>query len=271
MNDFPHMYRALCQLLLGQEPFHTGRWQSIDTSHEPLRATYELQDAIIRWPIPDTIQELQEEVAANLPWAEEHFSERVGGLPLNPPPSNERWPWARHNKRFQQEGDTQKPFSHSYPERMWPKHATVNGHNDLGGLEVETNQGIRYRLGDLRDVVELLIREPLTRQAYLPIWFPEDTGVVHGERVPCTLGYHFMMRDGRLTCRYYMRSCDIIRHLQDDVYMAARLTQWICEEVNSKGQLEDEPMLPGTLIMYISSLHAFKGDEYKLIKASRGE
>ena len=30
------------------------------------------------------------------------------------------------------------------------------------------------------DVIDLLEREPFTRQAYLPIWFPEDTGAFHG-------------------------------------------------------------------------------------------
>ena len=65
--------------------------------------------------------------------------------------------------------------------------------------------------GDLDDVVTLLTNDPLTRQAFLPMWFPEDTGVVHGTRVPCSLGYHFMQRDGRLSITYYIRSCDIVR------------------------------------------------------------
>lgn len=258
--------------MLDAPVIRTGRWQSIDVN-SPLQATYEMLDVPLRLHIPNTIQQLQDDMTphVNLPWAEEHFSERVAGVPLNPPPSNERWPWARHNKRFQEEGDTVKPFSHSYPERMWPRHASVNGHNDLGGL-TETNYGIRYQLGDLTDLVRLLVREPLTRQAYLPIWFPEDTGTHHGQRVPCTLGYHFMIRNGLLTCRYYIRSCDLVRHFADDVYMACRLTQWVCDEIN---RLDDDPfpvpIIPGFLLMYISSFHAFVGDKYKMEKVVKGE
>jgi thymidylate synthase len=78
-------------------------------------------------------------------------------------------------------------------------------------------------------VIDLLRDRPTTRQAFIPIWFPEDTGAHHGERVPCTLGYHLMARDGRLKIVYYMRSCDFLRHFRDDVYMAGRLCQWVCE------------------------------------------
>lgn len=299
-NAFQHQYRALCSMLLDMEPFHTGSWQSTDTSAQPLRATYELQDVVVRYDMPDNVQSLAEEVQPNLPWAEIHFGERVGGRPVNPPPSNEIWPWARHNKRFQVDGEGTKPFSHSYPERMWPRYRgydttglsgnftyedgklyrTDNNGFRLGG-PIDVTQfprtdrmGIRYRYGDLNDVLDLLVREPLTRQAYVPIWFPEDTGTHHGERVPCTLGYHFMIRDGRLSCRYYMRSCDAIRHFLDDVYMACRLTQWFVEEFNSRIAETAPPaskIEPGNLIMYITSFHAFKGDEWKLRQAADGK
>jgi hypothetical protein len=140
-------------------------------------------------------------------------------------------------------------------------------------------RGIRFDYGDLDDVVDLLVRSPLTRQAYLPIWFPEDTGAHHRQRVPCTLGYHFMIRESQLSCRYYMRSCDLIRHFTDDLYMAARLMQWITDQLNmcpnpwhDSAPARKVLVCPeckssvktGRLIMYISSLHAFTGDAYKL-------
>lgn len=288
-STFRHQYRTLCAEMLDAPVIRTGRWQSIDVS-SPLMATHEILDETLRFHIPDTIDQLQDDLSpyVNLPWAEEHFSERVGGVPLNPPPSNERWPWARHNKRFQDEGDAQKPFSHSYPERMWPRYT---GGYDITGLDGDfitedgktyrasrdgrpignpinfsgfprvERMGVRFRYGDLQDVVNLLVREPLTRQAYLPIWFPEDTGVVHGERVPCTLGYHFMTRHGQMSCRYYMRSCDLIRHFSDDVYMAARLTQWVVDAVNRRVV---DAIRPSHLLMHVTSLHAFVGDEYKM-------
>ncbi len=247
--------------LLNQEPFHTGEWQSLDTSKSKVHATYELEDVRITYDIPAGVDTMREQIKPNLPWADEHFAERVGGKPLNPPPSHVNWPWARHNATHQ----TDKKFSHTYPERMWPRWAHHPDHVQ------QTMHGIRFAYGDLSDVVDLLVKSPMTRQAYLPIWFPEDTGAHHGQRVPCTLGYHFMMRNDKLSCRYYIRSCDILRHMRDDIYLASRLTEWICRQVNYK--LEDlgvvtpgiDPMIePGRLVMHISSLHAFVGDRSKL-------
>lgn len=301
-NEFMGMYQRLCRDMLDSPIIHTGTWQSTDTSSSAVHATHERLDEMFLMDIPTSITQLQHEMpAVNLPWAELHFEERVGGQPLNPPPSHTQWPWARHNARFQ--NGAVGPFSHSYPERMWPRYS---GYDMSGALDGEyeyfqgemypvnpftgrrmpqaiditqyprrDRKGIRFRYGDLNDLVALLVREPLTRQAYLPIWFPEDTGTHHGQRVPCTLGYHFMMRGNLLTCRYYMRSCDIIRHFPDDVYMAARLTQWIADEVNdiweTKDMQFDSYMYPGQLRMYISSLHAFVGDQHKLQQIARGD
>jgi hypothetical protein len=67
-------------------------------------------------------------------------------------------------------------------ERYWPKY--INWAQDEEPQDAMF--GIRYNYGDLNDVVDLLARSPATRQAVLPVWFPEDTGAVHGERVPCS-------------------------------------------------------------------------------------
>jgi thymidylate synthase len=115
-----------------------------------------------------------------------------------------------------------------------------------------THRGIRYQYGDLNDVVEQLRRDESTRQAYLPIFFPEDTGAVHGGRVPCTLGYLFVMRYGFLHCTYYIRSCDFFRHFRDDVYLACRLTLWMTDQLNSG--------TPGVLNMHIANLHCWKSE-----------
>lgn len=242
-----HRYRAgLVQLLLDTDPIHTGSWQRIDTSTSPAHATYELMDVVVRLKVPPSVGQLQEQLQPDLPWAERHFLERIGGVPLNPPPSHEIWPHGKFNDRHLDQGQ----FSHTYPERYWPREA--------GAIPT----GIRFRYGDLQDLLNLLMRERLTRQAYLPVWFPEDTGVHHGKRVPCTIGYHFMVRDDELSCRYYMRSCDIYRHFTNDVYMTARLMQYVASCLNE--DITKTPVRVGELIMYISSLHAFVGDKSKL-------
>lgn len=259
----------LAALLKEQPPIHIGEWQSKDTSKLPQMATHELTDIVFMMNVPDTQDGLVKFLGEDLnqSWADEHFAERVGGVPLNPPPSHKNWPWAKYNGNHQ--NDTEQ-FSHTYPERMWPRHAGNDYPVGYNTSHNDPNRGIRFDYGDLQDVVDLMVRSPLTRQAYLPIWFPEDTGAHHRQRVPCTLGYHFMIRGGRLSCRYYMRSCDLIRHFTDDVYLAARLMQWMCEQIIEESQVTSPfnlaitDLQPGKLHMYIASLHAFTGDSYKL-------
>lgn len=225
----------------------TEKWQGIDSPDD----MWEVMNHSFQFFIPHTLEELVSEVKPNLPWADDHFKERVGGLPLNPPPSHEWWPFSQKNNE-QFGGNTQ--FSHTYPERMWPKNAGVNG-------DSEHLSGIRFRYGDLGDVVDLLEREPYTRQAFLPIWFPEDTGTVHGERVPCTIGYQFMRRGDHFHMVYYIRSCDYIRHFRDDVYMACRKLMWILDILKERNPDSWRNVTPGYFAMHITSLHCFNSEK----------
>lgn len=250
---FPKLRLALTHSLVMSAPFvDASRWQSQSIEGKQEMTPKELTHVSFDMKVPEHMDELQQLVEPNLPWAEDHFQERVSGQPMNPAPSEAWWPFAVRGNADHKMGEV---YSHTYPERIWPKRAydclicektpdVPHPHFDM--------QGIRFDYGDLSDVVTLLNKEPTTRQAYLPIWFPEDTGVHHGERVPCTLGYHFIMRQGRLDCVYFMRSCDFVRYFQDDVYMAARLCQWVAEKMDS--------VFPGNLVVHISSLHIFRGD-----------
>jgi hypothetical protein len=225
----------------------TERWQGIPSPSD----MWETLNTSFQIFIPETIENLVQEVKPNLPWADDHFDERVGGLPLNPPPSHNWWPFSqKQNEQFG--GKTQ--FSHTYPERLWPKNAPA----DIDGKVMETQmQGIRYSYGDFGDVLNMLKDEPFTRQAFLPIWFPEDTGAVHKERVPCTIGYHFMRRGDNLHIVYYIRSCDYLRHFRDDIYMACRKVIWIIEKLKEMDYESWKGVKPGYLAMHITSLHIF--------------
>lgn len=253
---FSVAYLSMKQDILNQPFMTAGSWQSQSTDMK----TRELMGAVLEYFVPDNQIDLIADLGdcgLGLPWAEDHFQERVGGLPLNPPPSEAWWPHNQNKNaahKFSKDGKAEQ-FSHTYPERFWPKRAGDD--SEVVRKYAEPNRGIRFALGDLGDVVELLRRAPGTRQAYLPVWFPEDTGTVHGQRVPCTLGYHFMIRNDRLQCWYYMRSCDLIRHFPDDVYMAARLMQWMCDQLQDVIDVE-----PGVLTMSMSSLHTFEADDH---------
>ena len=243
------------------QPVQTEKWQGLDISKSPQYAMHELLFHSFRSTIPNTPAELAKLVQPNMPWAEDHFLERVSGKPLNPGVQYKNWPYYKHNPSNDRHRVVDERFTHTYMERFWPKHAGQEercccaDHADdaLGG---PTNTGIRFAYGDLQDVIDLLAREPDTRQAYLPVWFPEDTGVVHGGRVPCTLGYHFISRGKFLHVVYYIRSCDIVRHFRDDIYLCGRLAQHVLEKTG----MGPAGCRVGSIAMHITSLHCFSAE-----------
>ena len=258
MTEFSTKFDSLVQrMMLHGEEVEVGQWQSQDVSDKPHMISRELRHETFKLNIGQSTRGLQHEVNPNLPWAEDHFQERVSGEPMNPPPSEAWWPFrVNENADHKDQG----AFSHSYPERMWPRFANVGNQTAEGRQVFVPHMGIRYGYGDLGHVIEQLTRNPQTRQAFLPIWFPEDTGAVWNQRVPCTLGYHFLIRNGRADIVYYIRSCDLLRHFTDDVYMAGRLLQWVVGMLQGNGI----SVKASQLIMHISSLHVFRGDYPRL-------
>ena len=233
------------------EDIDVGRWQGWPTEGKPDLVTKEIINLQWTAEMPESQEEAAELIMPNLPWAEDHFQERVAGEPTNPGKEYKNWPWWNDQTA---ETMVDGKFSHTYQERFWPKYAG-NPHPGEG-----IHLGIRYHYGDLKDVVGHLSENPLSRQATFPIFFPEDTGAVHGGRIPCTLHYHFLMRRKRLHLWYPIRSCDAIRHFRDDVYMAVRLAQW----VNDKCYDWNPEVWQGVEVGYLNftaySFHAHKGD-----------
>jgi len=219
-------------------PFVSRNWQG-----KPVNLPFiELINVTFRCDMEQTKEAAQIATKSSQPWADLHFAERVGGEPLNPPPSHLKWN-VRTNEYLMED-----KFSHSYPERMWSK-----------GL----HSGIRFDISDLNTLVELLKKDTTTRQAYLPIYFPEDlSAALMDERVPCTLGWHFIVRDNKMHCHYPIRSCDMARHFHHDVYFANLLTLWLLEKTGINAT-------PGELFMNITSLHAFENDRYTLEKMNK--
>jgi len=261
------------------------RWQSVDVSKRPEAATREVLNYTLKAAVgTEDLDQLRREIKPNLPWADDHFLERIGGLPLNPGVQWAKWPWGNSANSFRRAevfgiGSTKRPdggnepgFDHTYMERMWPKDANLDkdGIGEDGYYPDHHRRGIRFKYGDAADVVEHLAKHPDSRQAYLPIWFPEDTGKTD-VRVPCTLGYHFIHRHGFLHCTYYIRSCDLYRHFRDDVYLTVRLQLWMLDQLRrttevmqfgDHGPLQSywHGVKPGMFTMHIVSLHCFVND-----------
>ena len=209
-----------------------GFWQSVKTDN-PM---YEINNLFFDASMPETKKELVKEIGPDLPWAEDHFKERIAGYPLNPGNEYKNWPYYRaeiDDKRFR-ESDEGFKFSHTYMERYWPP-------KDL--------KGIRYNYGNLGHLVDRLNKNPYTRQAYFTVWHPEDQKE-RSERIPCTLGYHFLIRNGKLNITYHIRSCDIRRHFKNDIYLTARLAQWVRDKLKIYFKM-------GNIYMWIGSLHCF--------------
>lgn len=219
--------------------------------------TRELTHVNLSYTVPIDMHNWQTMVKPNLPWAEDHFEERISGDPMNPSPSEAWWPFNRNKNAEHKQNDV---FSHTYPERFWPRYASESG---LGDRDIP-NRGIRFNYGDLSDLVRVLVQNPRSRQAYLPVWFPEDLEAARtGQRVPCTLGYHFMQNAaGGLDCTYLMRSCDFLRFMVDDIYMAGRLLQHVARGAS---------LLPDKLYLNIGSLHVFRGDDQMLRKMTEDD
>lgn len=248
---------------------HPPRWQTLDVSKLDHMATHELLNTSFTLNLPqEDLSFYRSEIQPNLPWADDHFlKERVGGQPLNPGTEWKNWPYGKS-------ADTHRKneiFSHSYAERIWPRHANQTEGGILMGEEYPPHRGIRFEYGDLDDLVTILAKEPLTRQAFLPLWFPEDLrAIMLGERVPCTLGYQFIMRENRLHMVYFIRSCDFVRHFRDDVYMAIRLLLWVLNQCRlAAPEMDWRSVTPGSLTMHITSFHIFKADHKILFKEKK--
>src|SRR3990167_3214235 len=152
-------------------------------------------------------------------WAEAEFSERISLQNLNP---GEAW---------KLRDDVWREFLHS------------------GKLAYTYSERIKEQAEKIIDEFSV---NPTTRQAYLSIWDPNiDIDKMGKERVPCSLGYHFMIRDGEMECRYMIRSNDLFTHFAYDVWLAIALQEYIANAVGVEvGRFEH----------YICSLHAYRKD-----------
>jgi len=275
-NFFMAMQRIMNDFEKHAAIVSTERWQGVETQGRQDYQSKELLNYDLCVPLKEQdVFFYQRELKPNLPWADEHFKERVCGEPINPGVEWANWPWAGSAAKHR---NADEEFNHNYMQRYWPKYAGMVRGGVLKDTVYDANwrklhnykpeqpsphKGIRHTYGDLMDVVEYLVKEPHTRQAYLPIFFPEDTGYGDGGRKPCTLGYQFIMRDDRLHVYYPLRSCDFYKHFRDDIYLTIRLLFWVIDQC----ALRDErwkSVKAGNFSMHMTSFHCFYNDYVKL-------
>ena len=267
MHTFNKLFSGIGRDLLQAPVVKNQYWQSTKVN----QGTKELLNFTLRLELKDAedLGAVQDAIQPNLPWADRHFDlERISGEPINPGTTWREWPYALSADKHRREGAKDPQFDHSYAERYWPKYAgkTEGGYIDGDQDPIPCAAGIRFQYGDLNDLVEVLLEDHTTRQAYLPIWFPEDLAAARDKkRVPCSLGYHFIVRDGKMHIVYYIRSCDFIRHFRDDVYLTIRLLLWVLEQCQKRSD-KWNGVEPGTFTMHVTSLHIFESDAIYLNK-----
>lgn len=197
-------------------------YQDKDIKDDPNFVTRELeafQFAIINTSDKDDMPNITPE------WLKAEFKERISGIPENPGYAYKLRPeiW----EQFLENGNM---FSYTYAERMWWQ--------------------INRNLEELR-------HHPTTRQAIIEIHDRNiDQENLSGRRIPCSMFYQFLIRDGKLDIIYVMRSSDFATHFQNDIHLAMDLQAWFSERLQ----------IPvGKYIMFVSSLHIYNKD-YQLLQ-----
>lgn len=142
------------------------------------------------------------------------------------------------------------------PERINPGEAyKLRGewgefvHN--GEFAYTYNERLRYQVQKTVDVLKF---DPDSRQAVITVYEGTKDSENRGglKRVPCSMYYQLLIRDGKLDIIYTMRSSDFMTHFPYDIWMAAKLRDRIAE------QLED--VEKGRVIFFSGSLHAYRKD-----------
>jgi len=161
-----------------------------------------------------------DDLSPTQPWADAELAERLSGLPINPGEAyrlrDSIWNEYLHDGRF----------SYTYAERM---------------------------VGQVDKIIKEIQLRPESRQLYISIWEQHiDTHNLGGlSRVPCSLGYLFQLRNGKLNVTYIMRSCDFATHFHNDIYLAVKLMEYIAKSAGVE---------PGNFTHFIGSLHIYKKD-----------
>jgi thymidylate synthase len=84
----------------------------------------------------------------------------------------------------------------------------------------------------LNILISELLQKPETRQGILQMYdYKIDMERWGSTRVPCSLMYQVMVREGKLDMIYTMRSCDYLEHFPYDMYLTIRLQGFIADAI----------------------------------------
>ena len=124
-------------------------------------------------------------------------------------------------------------FAYTYSERFHP--------------------GVNYEMDQPFFIFSELKRHPASRQAIVQIFdVHKDLSRIGGKsRIPCSMFYQLMIRNGAVDLHYIMRSCDFFTHFPYDQLLAIRFQELAACVLN-------RPV--GIFHHIITSLHGFRKD-----------
>lgn len=213
---------------------HTTSYQNKQIGENPMFETKEIQAyqfMIIDTSDKDTMPNV------TLEWCKAEFAERISQKRVNP------------GKAYLLREEVWNEF---LVDRITPE-MNAKGEEDYA-VTREFDYSYNERIAQQIPLIinELTVR-PATRQAIIEVHNNMlDLDSLGGKkRIPCSLLYQFMVRDGRLDIIYVMRSTDFATHFQNDIWLADELRKYIATQVG----------LPrGKFIMFASSLHVYRKD-----------
>jgi len=124
---------------------------------------------------------------------------------------------------------------------IWKRMADENG-------QVNSNYGYQWeRARQLENVVEMLIKNPSTRQACISIYDGKEISD-YASDTPCTYAVQFTILDNRLNMCVTMRSNDLWFGFCNDQYCFSKLQQLVSERLKLK---------TGTYYHFVHNLHLY--------------
>lgn len=165
-------------------------------------------------------------------WMEAEFAERISKT------ANPGLAWELRAETWRQFLHSGK-LAYTYSERM-------NRSLNIDTMDDSDVCALSHVFHELHD-------NPDTRQAILPIFngdldLPNMGGIA---RIPCSMYYQFLKRNGTLQMIYTMRSSDFLTHFPYDIALAARLQDYMAKLL----------VIPtGQLTFFTGSLHLYAKD-----------
>ena len=113
-HNFTQVRRELTELFKSAPPVKTERWQGVKANTD----TYELHNVCFEVPLSgsEDLDHWRSDIRPNIPWADDHFQERVCGEPLNPGVQWANWPYSLSANKDRK--STRLNSSHSQQSRM---------------------------------------------------------------------------------------------------------------------------------------------------------